>query len=81
MTNSTHTTTFSPLNRNSGSPRLKRCLSARVPMLVDPSALDRIIDHYENRVGPRHGAKVVAKCWVDREFRPARRCWPTQRRQ
>lgn len=39
--------------------------------LVDPSALERIIDHYENRVGPRHGAKVVAKCWVDREFREA----------
>lgn len=39
--------------------------------LVDSSALDRIIDHYENRVGPRHGAKVVAKCWVDREFREA----------
>ena len=37
--------------------------------LVDPSALDSIIDHYENRVGPRHGAKVVAKCWTDREFR------------
>ena len=39
--------------------------------LVDPSALERIIDHYENRVGPRHGAKVVAKCWVDQEFREA----------
>ena len=39
--------------------------------LVDPTALDRIIDHYENRVGPRHGSKVVAKCWADREFREA----------
>ena len=39
--------------------------------LVDPKALDRIIDHYENRVGPRHGAKIVAKSWIDREFSEA----------
>jgi nitrile hydratase len=33
--------------------------------LVDPAALDALIDTYENKVGPRNGAKVVARAWVD----------------
>ncbi|WP_430418790.1 nitrile hydratase subunit alpha [Phenylobacterium sp.] len=33
--------------------------------LVDPAALDAIVDHYENKVGPRNGARVVAKAWND----------------
>lgn len=37
--------------------------------LVDPAALDEIIDNYEHRVGPRNGAHVVAKAWVDQEFK------------
>ena len=37
--------------------------------LVDASALDEIIEYYETKVGPHNGAKVVAKSWVDREFR------------
>src|SRR5262245_15768686 len=37
--------------------------------LVDPKALDALIDTYETRVGPRNGARVVAKAWVDRAFR------------
>ncbi len=37
--------------------------------LVDPAALDLLIDTYENRVGPRNGARVVAKAWCDPEFR------------
>lgn len=37
--------------------------------LVDPAALDEIVDHYENKVGPRNGAKVVARAWVDPEFK------------
>lgn len=36
--------------------------------LVDPAALDEIIDTYENRVGPRNGAVVVAKAWSDPGF-------------
>jgi len=36
---------------------------------VDPAALDVIIDTYETRVGPRNGAKVVAKAWTDKAFR------------
>ena len=37
--------------------------------LVDPATLDALIDTYEHRVGPRNGAQVVAKAWVDAEFR------------
>ena len=33
--------------------------------LVDPAALDAIIDTYETKVGPRNGARVVAKAWSD----------------
>ncbi|MCX7339151.1 MAG: nitrile hydratase subunit alpha [Hyphomicrobiales bacterium] len=33
--------------------------------LVDPAALDVIIDTYETRIGPRNGARVVAKAWAD----------------
>jgi nitrile hydratase subunit alpha len=37
--------------------------------LVEPAALDRIIETYETRVGPHNGAAVVARAWVDAEFR------------
>mgnify|MGYP003313084244 FL=1 len=37
--------------------------------MVDPAALDAIVDRYENKVGPRNGAKVVARAWVDPEFK------------
>lgn len=37
--------------------------------LVDPGALDAIVDTYENKVGPRNGARVVARAWVDPEFK------------
>jgi nitrile hydratase len=37
--------------------------------LVDPNALDALIDTYEHKVGPRNGARVVARAWVDAEFR------------
>lgn len=33
--------------------------------LVDPAALDRLIDTYETRIGPRNGARVVARAWTD----------------
>lgn len=36
--------------------------------LVDPQALDAIIDTYENKIGPRNGAHVVAKAWADPAF-------------
>ncbi len=37
--------------------------------LVDPAALDELIDTYEHRVGPRNGARVVARAWVDEAYR------------
>jgi nitrile hydratase len=37
--------------------------------LVDPAALDEIIETYAHKVGPQNGAKVVAKMWVDPAFR------------
>jgi nitrile hydratase subunit alpha len=37
--------------------------------LVDPAALDAIIDRYENKVGPRDGARVIARAWSDPAFK------------
>jgi nitrile hydratase len=37
--------------------------------LVDPAAIDALIDTYETKVGPRNGARVVAKAWADAEYR------------
>jgi nitrile hydratase len=36
---------------------------------IDPSAIDALIDTYQNKIGPRNGARVVAKAWVDAAFR------------
>jgi len=37
--------------------------------LVDPAALDALVDTYENKIGPRNGAQVVARAWVDSGFK------------
>ncbi|PSL21760.1 nitrile hydratase subunit alpha [Shimia abyssi] len=39
--------------------------------LVDPATLDEIIDTYQNRIGPKNGAGVVARMWHDPAFRDA----------
>ena len=39
--------------------------------LVDPAALDLLIDTYEHKVGPRNGARVIARAWVGKEFKRA----------
>jgi nitrile hydratase subunit alpha len=36
---------------------------------VDPKALDVLIETYETKVGPRNGAKVVAKAWADPDYK------------
>lgn len=36
---------------------------------IDPAALDELIDTYQTRIGPRNGARVVAKAWVDASYR------------
>ncbi len=37
--------------------------------LVDPAALDALIDTYEHKTGPRNGAKVVARAWTDPAYK------------
>ena len=37
--------------------------------LVDQAALDTLVDTYEHRIGPRNGAKVVARAWVDPAYK------------
>src|SRR6516225_5180368 len=37
--------------------------------LVDPAALDALVDAYEHKIGPRNGARVVARAWVDAAYR------------
>ena len=37
--------------------------------LVDQAALDAVVDVYENKVGPRNGARVVARAWVDAAYK------------
>jgi nitrile hydratase subunit alpha len=36
---------------------------------LDPAALDVLIETYETKIGPRNGARVVARAWVDPAFR------------
>jgi len=36
---------------------------------IDPPALDELIETYETRVGPKNGARVVAKAWTDEDYR------------
>ncbi len=37
--------------------------------MIDPAELDAVVDAYENRIGPRNGAQVVARAWTDPEYR------------
>ena len=38
---------------------------------IDPKALDAIVEAYETKVGPHRGAQVVARAWVDSQFKAA----------
>lgn len=65
MANHAHTSHLAPLPA-----RVKALEQILVEKgLVDPAALDVLIDTYENRVGPRNGARVVARAWLDRGYR------------
>ncbi|MFK8253622.1 nitrile hydratase subunit alpha [Ancylobacter terrae] len=46
---------------------LEELLSAKG--LVDPAALDAVVDLYENQIGPRNGARVIARAWSDPDYR------------
>jgi len=37
--------------------------------LVDPKALDALVDAFENKIGPRNGARVVARAWADPAYK------------
>lgn len=37
--------------------------------LIDPAAVDELIDTYEHRIGPRNGARVVARAWADPAYK------------
>ena len=59
-------------------PRVLSALELRVRALetlltergyIDPAALDVVIDAYQTKIGPRNGARVVARAWCDEEFR------------
>ena len=36
---------------------------------IDPAALDVLIDTYQTKVGPRNGARVVARAWTDAAYK------------
>jgi len=36
---------------------------------IDPAALDKIVEAFETRVGPHNGARIVARAWIDPEFK------------
>ena len=37
--------------------------------MIDPAELDAVVDAYENRIGPRNGAQIVARAWTDPDYR------------
>ena len=37
--------------------------------LIDPDTLNELIDTYENKIGPKNGARVIAKAWVDNSYK------------
>jgi len=39
--------------------------------LVDPAAVDAFVDYFQDEIGPKNGAKVVARAWVDPAFKAA----------
>lgn len=50
--------------------RVKRLESLLIEKkLVDPQSLDLLVDTYQNQVGPRNGAAVVARAWTDADYR------------
>ena len=49
--------------------------------LVDSAALDSVVDMFETKVGPRNGARVVAKAWTDPAFRARLRARTAKRGQ
>jgi nitrile hydratase len=50
--------------------RIKAMESLLVEMgVIDPAMMDEIVDFYERQVGPRNGARIVARAWADPAFK------------
>jgi nitrile hydratase len=71
-------TPASPYHRTDRSAEHNKALAERVAKieslliakgLVDKGALDKLVDIYENDLGPMNGAKVVARAWVDPDYK------------
>jgi nitrile hydratase len=67
-----------PYHSNDRSPERTRALTEQVARLeavlvakgmIDPAALDRIVEMYEHDLGPMNGAKVVARAWSDPAYK------------
>ena len=37
--------------------------------MIDPAAVDAWIDAYSEQIGPKNGARIIARCWVDPAFK------------
>jgi len=37
--------------------------------LIEPSSIDEVVERYQNQVGPRNGARVIARAWSDPEYK------------
>jgi len=35
---------------------------------IDPKRIDDLVDHFQNRVGPMNGARVIARAWTDKDY-------------
>jgi nitrile hydratase subunit alpha len=73
-----HDAPASPYHRSDRSAEHNKALAERVAKieslliakgLVDKGALDKLVDIYENDLGPMNGAKVVARAWVDPDYK------------
>ncbi len=61
------TTKWFPPTQHFVSRHSSRCWSRRG--LVDRAALDVLVDAFEQKVGPRNGARVVARAWIDPAYK------------
>jgi nitrile hydratase subunit alpha len=45
---------------------------------IDPAAIDLLIESYEKKIGPRNGARVVARAWADQDYKQRLLAEPSQ---
>lgn len=78
MSNHRHNAPPNPYHKSDRSADRNKALTERVARiealltekgLVSKDALDRLVDLYENDLGPMNGAKVVARAWIDPDYK------------